>query len=146
MLGVLTGFSVASSISAYSLDLKKPKSYIGSRIIFIYRMALLYPEIVFTLSISILGSIFGVVGLALYSELRRNPKTIMAKFKLHPDKTEKDFTLMLYANAALSLFMGTMAVSSFLDFQTIFNLSYVGQTLAALVIVDTIGSWVWKYT
>jgi len=109
-------------------------------------MALLYPEIVFTLGISILGYIFGVVGLALYSELARNPKTIMAKFKLHPDKTEKDFTLMLYANAALSLFMGTMAVSSFLDFQTIFNLSYVGQTLAALVIVDTIGSWVWKYT
>lgn len=109
-------------------------------------MALLYPEILFTLSISILGSIFGVVALALYFDLRKHPQTIMAKFKLHPDKTEKDFRMMLYANGALTFFLATMAFGNHFGFNTLFNLSYVGQTLAALVVVDTIGSWVWKYT
>lgn len=101
---------------------------------------------VFTLAISILGSIFGVICLALYGELRRSPKTIMAKFKLHPEKTENDFRMMMYANGSLTLFMAVLALGINLGAENLVNMAYIGQTLSAFIVVDIIGSWVFRYT
>lgn len=101
---------------------------------------------IFTVGISILGSIFGVICLALYGELRRNPKTVMAKFKLQPDKTERDFRMMLYANGGLTLFMAVLALGISLGDENLVNMAYIGQSLSAFIVVDIIGSWVFKYT
>ncbi|MFB6115017.1 MAG: hypothetical protein ABEK04_01900 [Candidatus Nanohalobium sp.] len=108
-------------------------------------METLLPGTIFLLGISILGSMFGVLCLALYSEVDKNPKTIMAKFKLHPEKTETDFRLMLYANAGITLFLAVLSLGNAISSARLINMSYMSITLSALLVVDVVGSWVFRY-
>jgi hypothetical protein len=109
-------------------------------------MAVVLPDVVFSLSVSILAVMFGVICLALYYEIRRNPKTLMAKFKLHPGKTEDDFRLMMYGNAGLTLFMAVLALGTALSTENLVNMGYIGLVLSALLVVDVVASWVFRYT
>ena len=109
-------------------------------------MALVFTEVIFTLSISMLAVMFGVICLALYSEIRRSPKTVMAKFKLNPERVEDDFRLMMYGNAGVTLFMSILALGVALPTENLVNLGYIGIVLSSLLIVDVFGSWVFRYT
>ncbi|AOV94963.1 hypothetical protein AQV86_03500 [Nanohaloarchaea archaeon SG9] len=93
-----------------------------------------------------LAAMFGVICVALYSEIRRSPKTLMAKFKLHPEKTEEDFRLMMYSNAGLTLFMSVLALGNALNAENLVSMGYIGLVLSALLVVDVVGSWVFRYT
>ncbi|MFB6175075.1 MAG: hypothetical protein ABEJ87_03790 [Candidatus Nanohalobium sp.] len=108
-------------------------------------MQFLLPGTVFLLGVSILGSMFGVLCLAFYSEIDENPKTIMAKFKLHPDKTVIDFRYILYANANITLFLAVLALGNALNSSRLLNISYIAIMTSALLIVDVVASWVFRY-
>ncbi len=109
-------------------------------------MAVFVPSTVFLLGISILGSVFGVLCLALYSEIDENPKTIMAKFKLHPEKTLTDFRQILLGNGGTTLFLALFSLGTALQHQNLVYASYVGITISVLLVVDVIASWVFEYT
>lgn len=108
-------------------------------------MEVFMPSTVFLLGISILGSIFGVLCLALYSEIDENPKTIMAKFKLHPEKTLTDFKQILVGNGGTTLFLALFSLGTAIQYQNLIYASYIGITVSILLVVDVIASWVFEY-
>lgn len=108
-------------------------------------MQVLLPGTIFLLGVSILGSMFGVLCLALYSRIDQNPKTIMAQFKLHPDKTLEDFRLIMYANGGITLFLAVLAFGNSVNSVEIVNMSYIAIMLSGLLVVDVVASWVFRY-
>jgi hypothetical protein len=108
-------------------------------------MALVYPEITFAYVITILGMVYGVALILFFRELRKRPKTVMARFKMNKDKRVKDFRRMLFGNIILALSMGLLLSGIVGQNNVILNFSYILQVSSTMIIVYTITTWVRDY-
>lgn len=109
-------------------------------------MSYLPPEAIpIVLFLSAVSFIVGAINGKIFLKLTRRSKQVLARLKLQPEQTRREFRLMFLANFIMIPAMSIFAVGAVLD-ETLFrNLGRIGFILFALTILYIHVHWVRRF-